>query len=36
MQTDIGDEFLASLQQLADKLEFVEKDDLAKYSAAYR
>ncbi|GAB4822229.1 hypothetical protein N2152v2_009275 [Parachlorella kessleri] len=36
MQADIGEEFLQSLQQLSNKLEFVEKDDLARFSAAYR
>ena len=36
MQADIGEEFLHSLQQLSGKLEFVEKDDLARFSAAYR
>ena len=32
----MGDEFLASLQQLAAKLEFIEGDETAKYTAAYR
>jgi hypothetical protein len=36
VQGEIGEEFVGHLKALSEKLEYVAKDDTARFSAAYR